>query len=573
MSFASLNIAAAALKAQQQAIRVTANNIANVNTPGYSKQTPDLGTMNPERIGGFSFGRGAQLSDIRRAVDPFLARAQAANGSALGFSTTIEQGLNAVENVFGSLSAPGLAANLDAFFQGFQQLANNPQDAAQRFNVRARAQDIINGLSDMRQQLVTAQTSADAAIDQKLAQANQLLDQIASLNTRIAASEIATASQANDLRDQRDLAVNKLARLVPIQVINGQNSEFIIQTRGGDLLAQDGTARHLARGGVGPTGFASIVVAGTNSPVQGLDQGGDIGGLLALRDQKLGGYIASVDSIAANLIFGVNQQHASGAGLTLASSVTSGQPAANPAGPVDADPNVPFAGQIVTGSFRVHVYDAAGNPTPPGGTVINITAGATTLNNVAAQLNAVAGITAAVDASGRLTVTAAAGGAVGFSDDTSNFLAAYEINGFFHGRNGADIALDPAIAADANRIAAGRIDAATSAHPPGDNTVALAILGLQDKAVSFDGTAAASLHDRATGLSSRYGTDVAAAKQDRAFRQAEAESLKSQRQAVSGVNMDEELIAMMKFQRAYQAAARVIQSTNTMLDSLMGLIR
>ncbi len=573
MSFASLNIAAAALKAQQQAIRVTSNNIANVNTPGYSRQSAELGTTTPERIGGFNFGRGSQLSSVTRSVDPFLARAQANNGTSLSFYTTLEQGLNSVESVFGSLDTPGLTANLDAFFKGFQQLANNPQDPAQRFNVRARAQDIVNELSTMRSQLVSAQMSADGAIDQKLAQANQLIDQIASLNTQIAANEIGANSQANDLRDQRDLAVNKLAKLIPIQIVNGQNSEFIIQTRGGDLLVQDSTARHLARGAAGPTGFASIVLEGSNMPLKGLDQGGEIGGLLTLRDQKMAGYIADVDSIAANLIFAVNQQHANGAGLTLAKTVTAGQAASNPAGPVNADPSVPFAGQIVTGSFRVHVYDATGNPTPLGGTLINITAGTTTLNNVATQLNAVPGITASVDAQGRLNITATGGGSIGFSNDSSNFLAAYEINTFFHGSNASNIALDANIAADANRIAAGAIDPATSAHPPGDNTVALAIFGLQDKAVSVDGTAAASLHNRATTLAIRYGTDVDAAKQGRIFRQAEADSLAAQRQAVSGVNMDEELIAMMKYQRAYQASAKVIQSTNTMLDSLMGLIR
>ncbi len=571
--FSTLNIASSSLRAQQAAINVISNNIANVNTPGYSRQTPDLSTAVSEQTGGFNFGRGVQLSNIRRAVDPFLVRAQAKNAGQLAFSNTVEQGLNSVESVFGSLGTPGLATSLDAFFQGFQQLANNPQDTAQRFNVRARAQDIVNELKGMRSQLVSAQTSANAGIDQKITRANLLLDQIASLNTRITARETGTSGQANDLRDQRDMAISNLSKLLPVQVINAENGDLIIQTKGGDLLVQDNTAHHLARGGGGPEGFPVIVIRNTNSVVRGLNQGGEIGGLLALRDGQLSRYITQVDSIAANLAFGVNQLQASGAGLTLPSTVTSGQAATDPAAALDSTTQgVPFASRIVNGSFKVHVYDSTGAPTTPGGTAINITAGSTTLNNVASQLNAVTGITSSVNAAGYLVIKAATGDTIGFSNDTSNFLPAYEINSFFHGGNASDIAIAPNIVADGNNIAAGAIDSATSLHPSGGNSIALGILALQNKAIAFDGTTPASLHHRSTNLSSQYGTDVATVQQNSAFREAESQSLTSQRQAFSGVNTDDELISMMKFQRAYQASAKVIQTSNTMLDSLMGLI-
>ncbi len=91
--------------------------------------------------------------------------------------------------------------------------------------------------------------------------------------------------------------------------------------------------------------------------------------------------------------------------------------------------------------------------------------------------------------------------------------------------------------------------------------------------MSVDGTASASLHSRTSTLSTTYGTDVSNADQQDRYRSAEADSLNSQRQAVSGVNIDEELVSMIKFQRAYEAAAKIITTTNQMLDSLMGLIR
>lgn len=573
MISSALNVAASSLKSQQQAINVISNNIANVNTPGYSRQTPGLGTATSERLGEFNFGNGVQLTDIRRAIDPFLIRAQSNNGSHLAFWQTVENGLNTVESVFGGLDTPGLVSSVDAFFQAFQQLANNPQDAGQRLNVRARAQDIISQLSGMRSQLVDAQTSANAEIDQNITRANQLLDQIASLNARISIQEGSVIGPANDLRDQRDTATRSLSGLLPIQVVNGASGKLLLQTAGGDLLVQGSLSRHLARSTTGTSGFADIIIQGTNIPVQGLDQGGKIGGLIALRDGQMSSYIQQVDSIAANLAFSVNQLHTRGVGLTLPSTVTSDQAAANSVLALD-DPtqNVPFASQIVSGSFTVHVYDIAGTATPPGGTVINITQGLTTLNDVATQLNGVAGITASVDTTGHLLVDAGTG-TVGFGEDSSNFLAAYEINSFFHGGNAADISLSSSIAADANNIAAGAIDPATSQHPIGDNSISLGIIALQDAAISFDSTSAASLHDRGTSLSSNYGTDVATATQQRIYREGEFQSLASQRQTISGVNTDEELIAMIKFQRAYEASAKVIQSTNQMLDSLLGLIR
>jgi len=177
-----------------------------------------------------------------------------------------------------------------------------------------------------------------------------------------------------------------------------------------------------------------------------------------------------------------------------------------------------------------------------------------------------------VDVAGRLVVDAGVN-TIGFSNDTSNFLAAYEINSFFHGQGAGDLALSSAIAADAANISTGMIDPVTSTIQPGDNSAALAVMAIQNSAISFDGTSAMSLHDRTSALSTRYGTDVAVADQQRLYREAEMESLATQRQAISGVNVDEELIEMIKFQRAYEASAKVIQTTNSMLDSLMGMMR
>jgi len=573
MISAALNVAASSLKAQQQAIDVISHNIANVNTPGYSRQTATLASALPESQGAFHLGRGVQLADIQRAVDPFLNQALDTNSSYLSYSQTLEQGLVSVENIFGSLDAPGLASSLDDFFQAYQFLANNPQDAAQRNNVRAFGTDIANQLGSMRSQLVLAQTSADESIDNSIIKVNQALDSIASLNTQIAARENSTGNLANDLRDQRDLAIRTLSGLIPVQIVNGSGDQILVQSMGGDLLVQDSDARHLARGGTAGAGFTGVVIEGSTAQLSGLDTGGEIGGFITLRDNRLGTYITQLDSLAANLSFGVNQLHASGAGLTLPGIVTSEMAASVPASAVDAaGQNVPFASQIVSGGFQVHVYDAAGTPQPAGGTTISITAGVTTVNQLVTDLNAVAGITATLDATNHIVIDAGTG-SVGFSNDTSNVLAAYEIGTFFHGDNAANLDISASIKADANHIAAGAIDATTSVNNPGGNSVALQIIAFQNTSRSVDGTTAATVQERSTTVSMDYAGHVQAATQQRIFRDAESQSLGAQLMAFSGVNTDEELVNMIKFQRAYEAAAKVITTSNSMLDSLLSLVR
>ncbi len=569
----ALNTAASAIKAQQQAIDVISHNIANVNTPGYARQSATLATLSPDSQGAFQFGRGVQLTGIQRAVDPFLNRSLNTNSNQLAFSQTLEQGLNGVESVFGSLGTPGLATSIDDFFQAYQLLANNPQDAAQRNNVRARGLDIATNLNNMRSQMVSAQSSADQGINDRITSANLLLDRIASLNKQISAQENTSTNAANDLRDQRDVAVRDLATLIPVQLVNGNNNAFLVQTLGGDLLVQDGDTRHLARGGSAGAGFSGVTIAASGIPISGIESGGEIGGLITLRDTRLGSYISQLDSLATNLIFGLNQLHASGAGLTLPKIATAEQAAAASASAVDSTAqNIPFAGQIVSGSFKVHAYDAAGAPVNAGGTSITISKGVTTVAQVVSQLNAVNGISASLDASGHIVVDAGSG-SVGFSNDTSNFLAAYEIGAFFHGNNAANVGLSATVKADANHIAAGTINASTSLNNPGDNSTALNIISFQNSVLSVDGSTAASVLDRTATLAMNYGSDVQNANQNRIFREAESQSLNAQRQIISGVSTDEELINMIKFQRAYEASAKVIQTSNRMLDSLLGLIR
>jgi len=575
--FRALSIGATSLLAQQKAIDVISQNIANANTPGYSRQRAELVSAMPDHVAGRDFGNGISVANVRRSVDAALTDAQTRNSELASYAKTLQQELAGIEAVFGNLDTPGLTSALDDFFQAQQQLANRPEDRTLRLNTLARAGDVTSRITDMRRQLGERQNALNQAISPLITEANALLDRIAELDRQISVNENKSIlrGDANDLRDKRDKAVMDLSQLIPVRRVTTNDAGLLLQTPGGDLLLRDDTARHLKLGTGIP--FGSIEFTDTGLAAAGLDTGGQIGALITLRDGQLAGYISQLDSLAANLVFTVNQKHVGGSGLTAVSSYTSGQTATSPTGTataVDKDSGIAFSGQVRTGTFTIHVLDPTGTPVSPpgpGGATISITAGVTKLSDIANAINAVNGVGASI-ANGRLTID---GGTnrIAFTNDTSNFLAAYEINTFFHGSTANDITVDSAVSADAGRIATAAADAATSAISPGDNTIALAILSLRDTATSIDGSPAASPAQRAATLAGAYGLDAASARQQLTYREAEADVLSRQRQSISGVNVDEEMIKMISLQRAYEASAKVIQVSNQMLDSLLGLVR
>lgn len=569
----TLQIASKSLLTQQQAMDTVSQNIANVNTEGYSRQTANLVTSQPDHIRQLNFGNGVQLDSISRAMDPLVARAQVANSSLASYANTLKEGLTSVEATFGNLGAPGLTSTLDAFFNAQQTLANSPEDPIARTDMVAKANDIVNLTSSMQQQLVSRQQSADLEVGVLVNEANTLIDRIVELNKQIVRNETGgqVAGAANDLRDKRDLAVMELAKLIPFQQVATNDGGLLLQTTGGDLILQNNYGRHLQVGPAAGSSFNVVQFADNSQLATGIENGGRIGGLMTIRDTQLADYINTLDSLAQNLIFSVNQLHTGGTGTTAVTSYTSGQAIANSAAPVSADPDVPFAAKIVDGSFTIHVLD--GNPpTNPGGIAINITAATTTMDQIAADITAVAGVTATVNASGNLVIDGGANRVV-FSNDSSNFLAAYEINTFFSGNNAANIGVNSDILGDPGRIATATADAATSAVAINGNATALSILALRDAALNVDGGTASSLIERASNLAGKFGLDIAAASQESIFRESQATSLSIQRESVSGVNLDEEMVNMMIFQRSYEASAKIVQVSNEMLGTLMGLIR
>jgi flagellar hook-associated protein 1 FlgK len=290
--------------------------------------------------------------------------------------------------------------------------------------------------------------------------------------------------------------------------------------------------------------------------------GGQLGGLVAVR-QQIGDTIDNVDSLASNLIFELNKIHASGQGLAGFSSVTSSASVKDPAVAL----NDPASGLKFTpknGSFVLHIKQkTSGLETS---TLIpvdldGLNGNDTTLNSLAASIDAATGVSATINA-GKLVVTADSSDIeVSFSQDSSGALAALGVNNFFTGSDARDIAVNQTLKDQPTLLAAARNG------NTGDNQTALAIAALEStKLSSLKG---ASLKENYQGMVNGVGVAAATAKTNAEATTAVQQTLENQRESLSGVSLDEEAVNMMRQQRAFQAASRVISAVDEMLKTII----
>ncbi len=311
---AGLFIGLSGLQAQQSALNVVGHNIANVNTPGYSRQRADLSSNLSTVEGQVYFGTGVSLNTVQGIRDRFLdlqiyretARQTGANER---FS-----GVDAVSSSIGDTGETGIGAQVQAFFQSFQELATKPEDMALRQNVVGKAQTMISGLQTRYRLLKDQRSSADQAVTSLLGEVNALTSQIAKLNQQIA-TEGSTGS-ANDAWDQRKTLTDRLAGLVGINVTESAKGEYqITLDTGAAVLVSSNTSYALQKGAIDPaSGYAKVVSSMGNLLVdvtQSIREG-QLGAKLDLRDNILVGFQRQLDQLAAGVAGEVNKAHKAG---------------------------------------------------------------------------------------------------------------------------------------------------------------------------------------------------------------------------------------------------------------------
>jgi flagellar hook-associated protein 1 FlgK len=569
--FGSLQMAGNTLNAMQIGLHVVGNNIANANTPGYIRERAIYSPAPVQKFGDLALGMGVEVDGIVQIIDKFVENRLRDAGSDLSSAEALEDAYTKLEAEFNALGEGSLGSMLTSFFNGLADVAREPgiigvRDLAIKDGI-ALAQ-AFNALDRNVEQL---HTDLSTRVRQIAPEINTLAEQIRKLNLQIVTTEGggATGSDAGGLRTQRAEALKELAKLVNINASETVTGSVNVSING-QILVFEGTRREVEA--------ALTEVNGVNaSRIQFVDNqsvletsGGELHGIYQARDSVYAEFLDDLDTLAGTLAFEFNKLYSQGQGIdgftqvTSVNSVNDATAALNEAG-LDFTPN--------SGKFTVLVRNKEDGITKRHEITIDLNGldgNDTTLNSLAAQLNAISGLNASINIDNRLVLSSESS-AIDFSfevastSDETGVLAALGINTFFTGSDAANLGVNSQLMGAGSKLAVAKSDLGKG----NDNTNALRLVALFDQSLSsLDDGSIRGLYDSIINGTTQ-GASIAKSVADgqRVF----SGTLEATSQGVSGVNLDEEAIDMIALQRTYQASARFISAISELLDILVNL--
>jgi len=313
-----LNIGTSALLSLQRALSTTGQNIANVNTAGYSRQRVNFATLPPEATGAGFLGTGVKVDSITRSYDQFLAQdVRSRSSSSAGFST-----LSSLTSRIDSLLADpsvGIAPGIERFFGALQDVANNPGSIPERKVLLGEANELAGRFQTLDAQLRSLNSEVSQRITTTVSDINALASNIASLNEQVVRATTQSGGQPpNDLLDARDQAINRLAEKVGVTTVTQDDGAVNVLVGNGQALVVGFTASQLqtfrdpfdaTRVNVGIAGLASSTDIGR------FLSGGELGAALSFRGGVLDSTRNELGLLAAGIAATFNAQHSEGMDL------------------------------------------------------------------------------------------------------------------------------------------------------------------------------------------------------------------------------------------------------------------
>lgn len=568
----ALQIGRSAILSYEGALHIVGNNIAGAGSADYTRLTPQLDPVHGGLAGSvLQPGAGVALTAIQRNIDEALeGRVRLAIGTETSLVT--QQGtLARVESLFDDLFGTGVGIRLGEFFSSFDELQNTPEEVSIRDLVINRGILLTDSLRSMRSQLTALAEDIDSQITAVASQADELAREIARLNEEITRAEGGRSTQAAALRDQRDARLRSLSQLFDVSVREQPNGTVNVYI-GSETLIQGATVRGLIADQQIRNGLPRTTLRFEDTNQEVTVRGGQLEGLILSRNQN--DQIAAIDELASAIIAEVNQIHADGQGLNGYKQLTGGVTL--------LDTNVPLDSALSglsnpprNGSFFMTVADDV-NGTPVAFRIdveADGTANGTTLESLVASINSqVTGVTASITPDLRLQLTADDGFSFTFGydgqsprPDTSGVLSALGINTFFTGNDASDIAINETLVGQPDLLAA------SSSFLPGDGTMAGRIANLSTTGSDLLG--GASLMSFYNSVSNRVAVTSAGVRSDLDAAATVLNALQAQRESISGVNLDEEAISLVKYQRAFQGAARFVSAVDEMIAQIIQMVR
>ncbi len=563
-----------ALISYQGALHVIGNNVANAGNADYTRQSADMSAVVGTRIGpGLQPGGGVTITALKRSVDEALENRLRASTGDLQAATAEKSVISQMESLLGDLSGSGISQSMTAFFNSLSDVQNAPDDLGIRSVAVASGEALARSLRTLRSDVLNLSLDVNDQIRTAVEEADRVAKEIADLNSEIVSVEAAGQGQANALRDQRDALLRELSEMFDTEVREQPDGSINVYV-GSEPLVQHGSSRGLTTVDDLDGDFirTEVVFADTNARIN--VGGGMMEGLIAGRENQVLDRIEDLDQLASALILEVNAIHADGQGLTPLTSITSSNAIDDPTAALDS--SATGLGILPdNGSFYITVTDdATGTPMAYRIDVDLDGQGTdTSLNDIIAAINSNAnGVTASLTTDQRLNITADSGYTFSFGhdgqefrEDTSHFLAAMGVNTFFEGSGAADIRVRSELSADPGLLAA-----AIAGHI-GDGINAGRLAGVVDSPSTY--TNNVSVIDFYNSISNSIATAGAIAGDAANAAEVVTMSLQTQRESVSGVSLDEEAVEMLRFERAFQGAARYISTVDRMMEEMLTLVR
>lgn len=545
------NVAVGALAAQQAVIANTGNNVANVNTPGYSRRVVNLESRSGGNAsGGLDLGSGVKVASLTRIVDEFLS-AEVRKAQSEKASTSIEADYIARAEQFFDLSGarPTIGSALNSFFSSISDLAVNPASIELRSVALSKAEDLVNTIKDTYNGIANLQTEIESRLSIEVDAVNTLTTQIATLNGRISQQEGSGQVAATD-RDQRDLLLEKLSEKISVNVLEVSDGTVSVSLNTGLNLVSGSNSRNLevstSPSFGGPTypptlggGTKAFIVYnyGTATSRADIDlsssigaDNGVLGGLLrvsGIADSSdtsafdavgfLPELAARIESITRVLLQDFNEAY-------LGPDEDTGDAFLDPSSG-DLDGQAPTAANVASSPYAFFDFSFSGTKDNDGG------------------------------------------GADGVPDDIGNHT----------GIDNYSSLLQLAIS-DPRDIAAARdLDsvANTLSFVPGDNSNLLALLNLQNTSFTFSAgsfSQTGTFEEVFNTTLAFVGNEASQANTKRDIADAAFLSSAGRRDEVSAVSLDEEFTNLIRFQKAFEASARMIQTADEMLERIINLI-
>jgi flagellar hook-associated protein 1 FlgK len=557
--FHGLVTAYSGLQAMQQAIQTTSQNITNAETKGYSRQTAILTPNDPYTLpssffhgtGALQVGSGVVVAAMGRARDQFIDRAIRIETGVKGEASAHYDSLQRVEAAFNEIEGEALTVQLTKFYDSWQELALHPDNLATRTAVAQTAKDVTAQFNTLVSTIRRAQKDTDEQMDLVVSQINRDLNSVAQLNKRITEA-IDSGDQPNDLLDQRDLILDGLSEMANVRFVSVGNSVNVtlngfylvdrdsvaplqsVFTPGqvkGDAPIQFGGALQLVPGEFKINGISIVDVA---SPAVPITTERDLLNLINAKSLQTGGVTATVSSSGE---------------LVLACPGDGTQTIS-----VEVNGNALQIGGMTNGLYQVtNVHDIRLS----NGQTAQITSG-----QLSGMLKTIHDDAPAflkrLDQLANTIITRVNGlHSSGYNLDKQTGVP------FFTGTQAKDMQVAGNLIANVRLIAA----AVNPESPPGDGNRALDIAALKNAPLM----AGRTTEDYYNNLLSEVGFAVAQALDKVSNQEQIVKGMEERRQEVQGVSLDEEFANLIRFQRAYQGASRMVSVMDEMMDRILNM--